>query len=979
MKRFTTLLSLLLLLTVTVFANPIDPEKAGEIAATFWEETVNSNRSKALELHPRAEMAKAGSRFSTPKTAPGFYIFTPEDEQGFIIISGEDAITPIIGYSTTANVSEMPPALRDILNVYDTYVNDIRNGAIEPAQPVTTAANSRIEPMLTTTWNQSAPYNNLCPEIDGQKTPTGCTATAVAQIMKFHNWPDKPSREFTWYNNVTEKEEKVAINTYDWKNMRNSYRGSCTPVEEDAVALLMFDVGRAINSNYNVGGTGSTHIDASQALVNIFKYSPEIVVAKRDEYTNEEYINLIRTNLEARQPLMYTGYGQSYSSGHAFVCDGIDENNLLHINWGWGGAYDGWFDITTMAPGGAGIGGGEDRYNVGQTIVANIRPRDTDEADVNGESTIWISYILNPDTNPDNHEKDQIVDEAVKTFVNGKAKQRVAFALVNLSHSASKMQIALHFEKDGELYKNIINDANELIELGINEQTEDAYIMDFTVSNTPNSNNYFEEGVYTLKFYYSDGSENGEFKPFRGSQNNITLEVGSKQTHIYQTKSEIKMTEFTFRQTPTLKGDRLSFDAKFESQNDCSSLALIVPVLNREISENEYESQILDNEGVLIVVYDNEEIMATFDTKAIFPQDGKYYISFVCNLLNPYIGHTLEFNHDDITTISGQSEEINISPLPEGLVLSTTLLSATAIEYGKNMNIEAEVKNISTSDISFSGTLGLFATNNTTGQNYLLETISVNELKKDEAKSLYCKNPDYFPVMLPGNYTITVRQLENGDWKEMRQSAATCTQSIVNTSAAIPYINGTIDINNGNDVVMQDTEFKVKATLSCFNGNFEGFARVNIPNGMSYHVRSNYIPISVKENETVEVIFTDCKSLKNRKLDRYRINITYNDADKKKIGDLSNNTLTYSGNGYFWIGDNTAVETVEAAGGAEISVFDNTICIANADDAVIAIYSTDGRKIYQGAETTIQIADGLYVVTVQQHNGTTTATKVLVK
>ena len=979
MKRFTTLL-LSLLLTTALFANPVDPQKAGEIANAFWGETSKSCINNSLELIPRAKMSKAGSRFTTPRTAPGYYIFTPGGEQGFVIVSGEDALSPIIGYSTTANISEMPPALRDLLDVYDTYVDDLRNGAAELAQPVTTAANSYIEPMLTTKWNQSDPYNKMCPEYNGQKTPTGCTATAIAQIMKFHNWPDKPSKEFTWTNNITEKEETVAIHTYDWKRMKDSYNGSNTPSEEDAVAQLMADVGKAINSQYAPTGTGSTPIDASQALVNVFKYSPDIVVANREEYTNEEYISLIRTNLEARQPLMYAGHGQSYSSGHAFVCDGIDENNLLHINWGWGGAYDGWFDITTMAPGGAGIGGGEERYNVGQSIIANIRPRATDEAGVNGEPTLYASYILNPDTNPDNNEEYQLVDEAVKTFVNGKAKQRVAFALVNFSHSASKMQIALHFEKDGELYdKWLINSADELVELEMNEESEGAYVIDFIVSNSTSNDSYLEEGVYNLKFYYSDGSEGGEFKPIRGSQNNITLEVGNKQTRIYQTKPQIKMTEFTFRQNPTLKGDRLSFDAKFENQNKRNSLVLIVPVLNREISENEYESQILDQEGVLIDVYDDEEIFATFDTNTMFPQDGKYYISFVCNVQNRYTSRNLKFDHESITPITGQSQEVNISPLPEGLVLSTTALSATAITYGEKANIAGEIKNISTSDTSFTGTLGLFATNNATGQAYLLETLNIEELKKDETKKITYNNPDYFPVMQPGTYTITVQQLENGVWKEMRQSAAPCIQDIAATNAIIPYIKGTIEINNGNDVVKQGEVFEVKATFSCFNGDFEGLARVNIPNGVSYHVRSDFSPISVKKDETVDVVFKSCKSFKSTPLNKYRLNITYNNAEKKKIGDVSNNTLSYSGNGYFWIGDDTAIEVVEDVNGAEITVCDNIISIANADDAVVTIYSSDGRKLHQGTETAIQIANGLYIITVQKPNGTITATKVFVK
>jgi hypothetical protein len=312
-------------------------------------------------------------------------------------------------------------------------------------------------------------------------------------------------------------------------------------------------------------------------------------------------------------------------------------------------------------------------------------------------------------------------------------------------------------------------------------------------------------------------------------------------------------------------------------------------------------------------------------------------------------------------------------------VLSITKLSAKTIAYGENVYINCEVKNISTSNSSFTGTLGLFATSNTTGQAYLLETFNIEELKKDESKSFTYNNPDYFPVMQPGSYTITVQQLENGEWKVMRQAAADCTQNIAATDAIILYVKGIFDINNGSGVALQGQEFEVKVPLSCFNGDFNGYVRINIPKGLSYYVRSDYSLISVKKDETVNVVFNACKSFPSTPVNRYRLNITYYDSNKEKIGDVSNNTLTYSGNGYLWLADKTAIETVEDASGAEITICDNTISIANADDAVITIYSSDGRKIHQGTETAIQIASGLYIITVQKPNGTTTATKVFVK
>ena len=977
MKRFTTLLLSLLLLVATGFANPIDPEKANEVAQGFWNKTVKkANKGKLVPISEN-KISKAGNRFATTKANPSFYIFTPENETGFIIISGDDELTPIVGYSTTAKAGEMPPALCELLNVYDMYVDDVRNDIAQPVQPLNMASGKNIEPMLTTKWDQGTPYNLMCPQINGSYTPTGCTATAVAQIMKFHNWPDKPSKSFTWNNNVTGKTESVNTSThkYAWTSMLDSYRSEYTTDEANAVAMLMSDVGKAMNSSYALGGTGATPPGAAQALVNIFKYSPEMVVANREEYTNEEYIELIRTNLEARQPLMYAGHGQDYSSGHAFVCDGINENNLLHINWGWGGSFDGYFDITNMAPGGAGIGGGEDRYNVGQTIIANIRPRETAEADANGKPSLYSMYVLNPDTDKNKGEDYQIVDKSIKSFTNNISKLRIAFALLNWSHSTTKMQIAIAIEKEGKLHHSILlNDADDLIELKTNEDSGGHYIIDMQISNAADDDSYLEPGTYNIRLYYSDG--NSDFSLIRGAENYIVMEVDEKETRTYILNPEVKVTELIFHRTPSQKGDPISFDARFENTNKRNSLVLIAPVLNRKISDNTYKSDTLKTTA-MITVYDDQEITASFENVGTFPLDGTYNISFVCNVLNSYLQRSDKLDHKTAIAIAGKSKDITISPLPDGLILSTTALSAPAITYGEKESITATVKNISTSEDTFTGSLGLFAKENSTGKEYCLAISHVDDLKKDESAEISYDEPDYLPVMQPGNYTISVRQLENGKWEEIRQSAATCIHSIAPTSNAIPYVKKIMDINNGNAAIILGESFEVNATLGCLNADFDGYVRVNIPYGLGYHVRSEYIPASIKKEGTVNFTFL-CSSMTTTPINKYRLNIIYYDNNKKKLGDMSNNTLTYSGNGYFWIGDKTAIEKVGDVENANLTVSGNTITIDNTEDTLVTIYSANGHEVYRGFDNSIQVANGLYIVTVH-HAGRTTTRKVFVR
>ena len=972
MKRFTTLLLSSLLLTVSVFANPIDPEKAGEIAQGFWDKTVKNRNEAVLTPISRSDMSKAGSRFVTPKANPGFYIFTPEDETGFVIISGDDELPSIVGYSTTAKADEMPPALCDLLNAYDMYVDDVRAGKAAPAQRSAKAGKSAVAPMLQTTWDQSAPYNDMCPEVNGQKTPTGCTATAMAQIMKFHEWPRKPSANITWENNITGKKENINTSShiYSWDKMLPHYRDSYTDEEAKAVALLMVDVGKAIQSSYSPSGTGSSAVYASYALVNTFDYSPDAKVVNRSEYTEEEYISIIRENLEARQPLLYTGHSQSYGSGHAFVCDGIDENDLLHIDWGWSGAFNGYFDMTYMSPEGTGIGGGDGRYNVSQAVIAYIHPRGKDEPDTAGTPVVYIMDVVDATAS---ENPATLLEQTVKYDKNGVATTRFEAGLLNWSHSNINMTMYISAEKDGKSYVSQIGDPQVTpFNGGL------GYYIYFSISKNQQDEDYLEKGIYKIKVCYSD--DNGEnIYVARGADNGLILEVGDNSVTLRKELPEVEVTDIKYHTTPQMKGDKLAFDAEFRTNNGKNATVLIVPVINKLQSDNTYSSTQLTSEAALIQVYDDRDILVSFSTSYMFPDNGKYFISFKYNIKNQYTDRTIDVDKATLQNIAGRSNDIDISPQPDDLVLSITALSAPAIIYGKKVDITATIKNISKTNDTFTGTLGLFAKDNATGRAHLLGTKYVDALEKDASTEIEYNTPDYLPVMQPGNYTITVQQLENGKWKEIRQTAATCIQNIAATSAAIPYAIEMMDINNGNDVVVKGEPFEVSATLGSLNADFNGYVRVNIPYGLNYfHAQSEYIQVSIKKDEAVNVTL-QCKTNDKTPLNKkYRLNIMYYDSNKKKLGDMSNNTLTYSGNGYFWIGDGTAIENVENIDGATVSAGEGFITITDAEDAWVTVYSTDGREVYSGAENTIPVAKGLYIVTVQ-HNGATSATKIFVK
>lgn len=972
MKKTFTFILVSLFLATSIFAGPIDQEKAFEIASSFWNS--NPKFKKGVQLQPvHADKAsKAPSRDNTTANDAQYYIFSSSNNCGFVIVSGDDKLTPIVGYSDNGNSEEMPPALVEWLAEYSSYVNDVRAGVVEPTKTTATAG-TRIEPMLKTSWNQSAPYNNYCPEVNGQKTPTGCTATAMAQIMKFHEWPAKATRNVTWTSNITGETETVDLtsHSYRWSDMLEHYRNGYTPEQADAVAQLMIDVGKAIQSSYSPSGTGSSDIFVSHALVNVFDYSPETRVIRRAEYTEEEYVAIIRDNLEAGLPLLYSGMSQSYASGHAFVCDGIDENNMLHIDWGWDGAYNGYFDMTTMAPGGAGIGGGADRYNVGQTLVANIQPRKSDEPGIEGEPTVYMLDVVDVFADLENNETPETLSEQ-SIYYDDKEDATIRFAagLLNWSHSSAVISMVVGIEKNGEPVK--LQRVTELTTMKFNGDGMGYYIT-IPISKNQSSSDYLEKGTYNIRIYYSDIKNNTYLA--RGAENGLILEVEENSVTISKELPEATLSGVTFHQTPQMKGDKLALDARFKTTNGKSATVLIVPVVNRLLADGTISSTIISTQA-LIQIYDDRDIAATFNTSYTFPEDGEYYISFKYNLKNNFTDRSTTVDYAKLIEIDGKSEKIVIKSEFEGAQPSTTSISAVSTKLGENLNVSATVKNITTTSDSFTGTLALVVANNSTGKEHILAKAYIEELAMNATTKLSYNQPDYAPAIGSGSYTAYVCELKNGKLEKISQSAATCQFTIGNNVTATPYADGRIVINDGIKV-RQGSPFTAKTKLSSTNGNFDGYIKVTIKKGLNTVIESEYIAVSLKEGVTTDIdIECTCKS--STSLGQYKLTINYYDSSKNKLGTVSNNTLAYPDNGYFWVADVTAIDDVRD-NGIDVGTNGNSIIVSGAENAEITIYSVDGKEVYNGRENTVAVERGMYIIAVQTPGNKPYTTKVFVK
>ena len=960
MKKTTTLLSLILFFTITAFAGPVDPDKALEIANSFWKNIPGVKDAK-LSLTVNEGPLKSASRDGVLRPDAQYYVFEAEENGGFIIVSGEDRLAPVVGYSTMPCVGEMPPALVDWLADYSCFVDDVRAGIVEPAY-TTAATGNRIEPMLQTSWNQSAPYNNYCPTVSGQKTPTGCTATATAQVMKFHEWPERPTRAITWDNNTTGKSETVDItkNTYEWSKMLNHYRSGYTSEQAHAVAQLMFDVGRAINSNYAPGGTGSSDVYAAKALVKVFDYSPDIRIYKRNECTYDEFISLIRENLEARQPLVHTGHGQSYAAGHAFVCDGIDENNLVHIDWGWDGAYNGFFDIGSMSPGGTGIGGGQDRYNVGQSIIANIRPRTADEADRSGDPTLYIYEVVNESNN------NAIVEEYTAAYSVGNARFRTVMQFLNWSHSTVNMKIGHSITSaDGTFSK--VSMLNEDVTIAFDEAG--GFYYDFYVNSTISSNaNYLKEGTYYVEVVYQVGD--GEPVKMKGENNRLVLEVGKNSAKLSKALPAIEVSGFKFRTAPVTQNDKMEFDVAFRNTNTNNATVVIVPIVNRLNGNTVVKSDTLTSAGVLINVFDNTDFLATYTVNNAFKSSGDYTVSFAYDIRNSYTDHNTGVDKKKLKSIAGSSDVFTLEELPDGPIPMLSAVSVTASSVGSTLAINCTIKNAAVTNSPYSGTLGLFAEKD--GKAMLLVS-EVKNIAKGGTSSLKYSAIDYVPVIGVGTYEVYVCEYVDGEWARIRQSGS---YGFTLTEAEKSALYAASEIVVGyNNITKPGHDADVKMALGCLGADFDGYVRVNVVNGLTPVLRSEYIPMTLNNGEVRDVNLSSVCGEKAIAAE-WTIVIKYYDSNKRELGNVSKNTLTYADNGKFKVVSATAIDDVQDSG---VAVAAGDGCITVTGAVAVKVLGMDGRTIYSGDATVVAVEKGIYVVCATDAAGEVSAVKVLVK
>ena len=353
-KHFLSLLALILGIGMAQ-ANPVGVSQAKLVGQQFVQANFDMTRQASNLTLVYTATATRGEAC--------FYVFNVGNE-GFVMVSADDVYRPIVGFSDEGafDAQNINPEMNYMLNELISYRSGRQTGEPSPAvasewKQVTERGTllsmngGRASTYLCTTkWNQDYPYNYYCPQANGGpggRVYAGCVASAMSQVMKFWNHPVHGTGSHTNYNSgYGALSANFGSTTYEWDNMPNTISNSSPQAQIDAIATLMYHCGIAVDMHYAIDGSGAYSQDVPQRISQYFDYSNQAVLRSRDSYSYENWSQMLKESFDMGWPIYYSG--QSPEGGHAFVCDGYNDANLFHYNWGWGGSGDGWFDFDLI-------------------------------------------------------------------------------------------------------------------------------------------------------------------------------------------------------------------------------------------------------------------------------------------------------------------------------------------------------------------------------------------------------------------------------------------------------------------------------------------------------------------------------------------------------------------------------------------------------------------------------------------------------
>lgn len=366
MRRISTRLA-----TVTIFllslmhisAAPVDSTRAMQSALGFFSALTHTPQEQLL-----SDGVSIAYRAYADETAGGtgntvcFYVVNV-GRKGFVMLSGDDRFKPILGYSNESSFStkNMPENLRSWLEARRKEISSaLGSGTLFPSPEIIQQWNHlseigatvsvMVQPLLQTTWDQDAYYNQFCPADPSGPNGhayAGCVATAMAQIIRYWQWPWSGFNSHSYTCDYGTLSVDFSSANYNYNNMPGSIQGNSSSTQIDAVATLTYHCGVSVDMDYGPDGSGASSFDVMAALVNYFAYPSGMSYQSKSNFSSTEWDNLLRYELNSGRPILYSGEG---TGGHAFICDGYDNNGTYHFNWGWSGYFNGYYALNALTP-----------------------------------------------------------------------------------------------------------------------------------------------------------------------------------------------------------------------------------------------------------------------------------------------------------------------------------------------------------------------------------------------------------------------------------------------------------------------------------------------------------------------------------------------------------------------------------------------------------------------------------------------------
>jgi hypothetical protein len=362
---------------VAVYSQPRSKDDALNLALSFLNTSTVQGQRAPLDASVLEPVV-----WSDDLLSKSVYVFNISGNRGFVMVSGDERARDILAWSDRSefDYQTIPDNFRYWISVYNDELKLLRSQPVVSEKVNNSSLTVQaVSPLLgLVKWDQGSPYNALCPVINtvnGSRAVTGCVATGMAQVMYYHRWPEKGtgSKSYTTKTLKIPLELDFSSTYYNWDKMIPQYGAASSDEAKTAVATIMYHAGVAVSMDYN-SSSSAYFTDMGRALYQNFGYDPNLQLVFRNYMSRDHWAQVLMNELYAARPILYGGT-QADESGHLWICDGVDQNGFFHFNWGWGGAYNGYFTLSALNPdelNGESVSGGYNYYQ--QAIIGLQKP-----------------------------------------------------------------------------------------------------------------------------------------------------------------------------------------------------------------------------------------------------------------------------------------------------------------------------------------------------------------------------------------------------------------------------------------------------------------------------------------------------------------------------------------------------------------------------------------------------------------------------